>query len=137
MRKQLSWVESNQQIELENDDEEIDYMEYCKKANDKQITINNLRDETNKKELKSSQKDFKEREAQINKDPSFRWLKMIEANPDYHCKKTIKDASPYYIFNLMNADKKWRRWLKATIKGTGVKMSRYQTNRHHSIKSYC
>ena len=53
LRKQLSWEESNQQIELENDDEEIDYMEYCKTANDKQITINNLRDETNKKELKS------------------------------------------------------------------------------------
>ena len=121
--------------EKENLECQIDYMEYCTEPDeDEQKKIKKLKHNLRTKELKPNAEIFETIERQIETDPTYNWFKMTTANPNYHCNITIKDATPYYIFNMMYEDKNWRRWFNTSIKSIGAKMRRYQ-NKYHSIKS--
>ena len=96
-------------------------MKYCLASNYAQKIKNIHKNRTDKIKLPPTDKKINTKVNRLKKDPLYGWLNMT------------KEDSPYYIFDIMNETRLWRKWFKTTIKGIGVKMRRYQI-KYHSIK---
>ena len=120
MRIPLSFSTSSHSDELKqiHKEEEIDHMKYCKEANDKQLTINKLRNELTNIELKTIKAKFNTIQRQTRADPTDNWLKMIKTDPYYQLNIMIKTDPNYKWFKMINTE-----------------MRRYQKT-YHSIKTH-